>query len=174
MLGLAVGAAGPVKADSITTFIAEGTFLDGATLGGTVTIDTTIGSVTAVNLTIGAPDSLDLTAIVLQQANFPVSGIYFLEVNTGGPTYPGLSLGMPVSTLDGYSGGSLISDSQPGPSGYASALYLSATNTVQLDEGSLSTVAEPSSAVLAALGAVAFSAYGWCRHRRAKRKLAAA
>jgi hypothetical protein len=40
--------------------------------------------------------------------------------------------------------------------------------------GLTSTTPEPSTAIVAAFGAVAFSAYGWSRHRRAQRRQAAA
>ncbi len=54
VLGLMAGAAAPARAGLISTFTAEGTFQDGATLGGTLTIDTTTGVVTAANLLVGA------------------------------------------------------------------------------------------------------------------------
>src|SRR5882724_5351200 len=43
-----------------TIFLASGSMSDGASISGTLTIDTTIGTVTAGDLFIGAPDNLAL------------------------------------------------------------------------------------------------------------------
>jgi hypothetical protein len=64
VFGLMAGAAAPASGDLITTFTAEGTFADGATLGGTLTIDTSIGTVIAANLMVGAPYSLTLARLL--------------------------------------------------------------------------------------------------------------
>lgn len=164
VIGTLIGglAAGSARADVITTFNATGTFADGATLSGTVTIDSTTGVMTAADLGISAPDNLTLTNLYFQEANYPLSGIYEGAVNAG-PTYPVLIFGMPVSTLDGYDGGDLLSTSQT-TSGYTSALYLSSTDINPLSQGTLSPVPEPSSIVVLSTAALMFVAtVGWRR-----------
>ena len=47
-------------------------------------------------------------------------------------------------------------------------------NGIQLQDLGPTAVPEPSTAIVAAFGAVAFLAYGWSRHRRAQRRQAAA
>ncbi len=88
VFGLMSGAAAPARADIITTFTAEGTFVDGATLGGTLTIDTTIGMVTAANLMVGAPYSLTLATVQNQTDPPPATHILFRHRGSDGGWIP--------------------------------------------------------------------------------------
>ncbi len=138
------------------TFDASGTFEDGATLSGTMTIDTTVGQVTAVNLVVSAPDSLDLT-FVQYQSNTSYSGDYFIQTGPTATGLPNFLVVLPVTTLVGYSGGSIGSTTQPANS-IESNVYPVTTLTV----GSLSAVPEPSSLVLAGTAGLGL----WTRRRR--------
>jgi hypothetical protein len=108
VLGLMAGAAAQARAD-LTTFTAEGTFQDGATLGGTLTIDTSIGTVTAANLTVGG--SYMLTLATIQSQAEVSTGVYLVEVGETAIGLPQLALGIPVSSLVAYAGGDLLSQS---------------------------------------------------------------
>jgi hypothetical protein len=89
------GGVGQVKADPIT-LDASGTFADGATLSGTVTINVTTGAATAVNLLVGPPDSLTFTFIHSQAVVFSGSA-YEVVAWTTGSGLPTLIL--PTATL---------------------------------------------------------------------------
>jgi hypothetical protein len=172
VLGLVVVAAGQVKADVSTQFIVQGAYADGATLSGTVTIDTTVGEITAANLSVGAPDSLTLDNIIGQNGSSFSS--WLVAVGTaGGALFPETILVIPSLTLVGYSGGPIASETYA-PEGVGSALYYSESNTVILHNGELTPTPEPSTGLVASLGAAAFIGYGWSRRRRAQRRQAAA
>jgi hypothetical protein len=105
----------PVRAD---IFQASGTFSDGSSLTGTVTIDTTTGTVTAENLMVGL--SLGPFSINIQQS---VEQSLYVEIqSTPVQSAYDFAMFLPTSTLVGYSGGSICSfnegcvyyvDSQP-------------------------------------------------------------
>jgi hypothetical protein len=121
-------------------FNVSGTFVDGTALSGTITIDTAAGTVTAVNVTLGSPDANTYTVIQT-------------GVGSGAPSYYSIPLGTaaspqglpslnllipPRTTLVGYAGGALCSDSAP-CSGVTSGVWLGVGNAVALTSGSLST-----------------------------------
>jgi hypothetical protein len=160
ILALMAGAAGHAKAGLIRTFDAEGTFDDGATLSGTLSIDTTIGTVTSANLVVGAPDSLDFIDIQFQGGNI-YPGDYFIQAGTTPSGLPNLLLVLPTDSLVGYSGGPIGSDTNPA-NGYVSSIYLGAT----LTDGSLTAVPEPSGLLLGTVAGLAGTGYVWRRRRR--------
>jgi hypothetical protein len=166
-LGLMAGPPQQARADLNLTFNAEGTFDDGATLGGTVTIDTTIGTVVAANLTVSAPDSLDLTFVQGQRSNLPVTGDYQFDVGPSASEIPAFDVSLPVATLVDYPGGPIGSDSQPA-NNFASVLFLtSLTDLTVLQEGSLSlTTPEPSTFWMAVCGISGGLAFARFRSRR--------
>ena len=134
-------------ADTVVTFNASGTFADGATLSGTITIDTTTGEPTVENLVVSSPDSATYTAPngVDETANYQ---LIFVSPS-GYPAFPVLQLTVPGSTLVGYSGGPLCSTTNTcsaGPS--ISAIRLSTGPPYTYDtltSGSLSTTAPTTS-----------------------------
>jgi hypothetical protein len=154
----------PVRAD-LTTFDASATF-DNGTLTGTVTIDTTKGVVTAIDLGINVTspaETLVLTDILSQGQSGPsyeITGVTVLK------PFDKLHLFITATSLQGYTGGPLYAPSSvDGTAG-------------ELSSGSLTpevtAVPEPSSAGVGAIGAVAFIAYRWSRHRREQRRQATA
>ena len=116
--------AGKANADTIIEFNASGTFADGSSLSGTVTIDTTIGVATAADLTVvGNGPNFDF---IFQVPKFgvvpqlfsnepnhdlifgvqkPTIELFALNLDISAIEYIGIVL--PVS-LDGYSGGPII------------------------------------------------------------------
>jgi len=177
VLGLMAGAAAPARADISLVFTAAGTFTDGAVLGGTMTIDTTNGTVTSAALTVSAPDSLNFDYLQNVQPNFPVSGLYALTFSTTSNFfYPLLSLGIPTSasTLQGYTGGNLASDTNL-VGGFTSSIQFSSSRSVDLDHGTLTVaVPEPSTLLVACVGGVCAIAYGVANKRRAARNTTSA
>ena len=166
-LGATLTPLGADLAESVNRFFdAAGTFTDSATLSGTVTIDTTTGVVTTVAFKVSTPDSVTLDSIYFQQADYPVAGIYETVADTTAtPPYPGIAFGIPLSSLVGYDGGELISDTQPGNGGYVTGLYLSSTDIIALSQGTLSSVPEPSSILVLSTAALVLVAatVGWRR-----------
>jgi hypothetical protein len=169
VLGLVIGAGVPAKADLDVVFDASGTFVDGATLSGTLTVDVTTGTVTASALQVSAPDHGSFTLIQNQGLDIfgvVTPGYYGLSITTGSPnTFPVLQLGLNTTSLIGYGGGNMTAESN---------LAINSTTPNGLKNGELTTaVPEPSTALVAAFGAVAFIAYGLSRHRREQRQAAA-
>jgi hypothetical protein len=167
VLGLMAAAVAPARADMILSFNAEGTFSDGATLSGTVTIDVTTGVATAVDLVVGAPDSLTFTTITFQAANSPVSGDYSIIAETSNSIL--FDIYLPTATLVGYDGGPFESNSQA-VNGLPSIIVYRGDVNVALEEGSLSPSAistpAPSTLVLALIGAFTAAAAGTTSLRR--------
>jgi hypothetical protein len=154
----------PALADISTTFDATGTFSDGEKLGGTVTIDVTTGVATSIDLTVGS----DTFNTIHDQAQEPT----YYSIDSEATNFDFLQFSIPVdssTTLIGYGGGPLST---------ATTLFPAAGGFVELQAGALTpeptTVPEPSTAIVSAISAVAFIAYGWSRHRQAQRRQAAA
>ena len=151
------------KAGSVT-FDAEGTFVDGAILGGNLTIDTTAGKATSANLTVigsGAvfPTTLTFTDIVSQSTAPDISAIVVWT-----PTLTNDLQLVVATSLVGYTGGPLSTGS----------MYGRPDQPVDLTSGDLtptspSTVPEPSTFWLAACG-ICGGVFAWSRHRRAQRR----
>jgi hypothetical protein len=161
---------------ALITFNLSGTFSNGAVLGGSITIDNAAGTVTAYNATVGPPDTGSFTV----GAGASVITTYYnitIDTPTSSGGFPGLVLALPVTTLVGYSGGSICSVAAP-CSSVASALF--ETNTMpafQLSNGSAAPAPPAPPAISAipvlslwALGALAalLAASGALLHRRAK------
>lgn len=147
-----------------TVFNVSGSFIDGPTLGGTITINTATGVVTAVNLTLSAPYAGAYTVIDSQGWN----GTYFgIPVSTAAnPTgLPQINLLLPPSTLVGYAGGTVCSNSVPCThisSGFFPSVGVTFTlNSATLSPGSGSpppSTPAPPTWILAAI-AVALAAF---------------
>ena len=129
------------RADSITTFNASGTFTDGATFSGTIDIDTTLGTVTGVNLVTSAPDELVFNFV--QSQGQLASNLFAVYTGTVASGLPNLNLGIPVTSLIGYSGGSLY---------LGSDIWYSSHNAISLQRGELTLSAVPEPATFALLG----------------------
>ena len=165
-------------ADSFTTFNINGTFTDGTTLSGTVTIDTTAGHITAANIwysgdgqwytSLGSQGPYDVPPTpVAYTAFIGLAGSY----SEFGLSFTGTSA---LDSLVGYTGGNLCSQASPcsipGESGNGVSDWFNGTRTVLLQSGSMTasaatgaSVPEPSSLLLfvGGLGAAA----GMCRQR---------
>ena len=121
---------------SVTLYL-TGTFADGATLGGTITIDNTAGTVTAQNVTISPPDA---GAFTVSQGNSSGGLYYDVGLGTTGGIYPSLSMALATTTLVGYTGGPLCNNLNPSLcGGVTSGLRTSASNLIVLNSGSAST-----------------------------------
>jgi len=130
---------GTASADVITTFSAFGTFSDGSTLTGSLQIDTTTGvALAAESLYIGAPGSVFINDIRIQAPNEPFPGDFILQAGFGPPGGgpPLFVMALPVSSLIGYSGGPIVSVTDPSM-GEASDIQYSQTNVALLSVGSL-------------------------------------
>ncbi len=95
------------------TFNASGTFKSGATLGGTITIDTASGTVVSADLALSAPynavENNDESYGDGYQSYF---GFYLLNIDPGYRAQGGsnvLEFSLPVTTLVSYGGGMLYS-----------------------------------------------------------------
>ena len=139
-------AAGASGGSGVVTLAASGTLTDGATLGGTVTLDQSSGQVTASSLTVSAPDAL--TASTIAYDNTITQGstnFWYLGVKAAAP-YPDLFLAFPLSSLAGYAGGPLCSLSMLCGSNSASYLLTSLGQGPILQSGALSLVSSGGSA----------------------------
>ncbi len=105
MLSLAMAVSSiPLKA--ATLYAVSGTFTDGGTLGGTVTIDTTTGAVTAANITATIMETLNFSTNVGAIPDFPISGYTTIAADSVSPdAYPLILLAEHVSSFVGYNGG---------------------------------------------------------------------
>jgi hypothetical protein len=185
---VAVALAGtPSRAGTIfpiptTTFDLSGTFDDGATLGGFLYIDITppsglpsdqfAGTVVTsfATITLSPPSSNVLSPWNITTQSQITPDIYMVEVQTD-DKFTTMDLYLPVTTLIGYTGGPLISDTYMA----SQTIYVSAYTSVgdpnlKMGQLSLASVPEPSSLLLACLGGGVLglgSAASWFRHRKA-------
>jgi hypothetical protein len=154
ILVLAAVLVGPglMTASADTIFNFTGTFQDGATLGGSLTINTATGAIDGIDMTIGAS-----TFTFEQGTLVTIGGESFIQLTTTvNPSFPILDVFFPVSSLVGYAGGQLcispVSGDCSNPTQYGS------NGTVAyLTQGSSSTssnVPEPSSLLLLTGGLV--------------------
>lgn len=157
VLGVAIFCLGlsPVHAD--TVFDVTGTFSNGATLSGTVTINTASFSqgITSLDLTISTIGS----SFSYVQDQFGFFVVYFADTTTtSGNTLPELDLIFPVGTLFGYSGGDLCSTNDGCAFGSVTSYTNTSNQTYNLKDGYVSyggfttATPEPGTLVLLASG----------------------
>jgi hypothetical protein len=152
-------------ADNIVTFDASGVFQSGSTLSGTLTLDSTTGIFTAVDLFVSSPDTLAFNAVA-QLCSYPVAGICTIQSGNGSAYQPPvLVLDVIATSLIGYTGGSIGSETSP-DFGYSSNIYFGAgIPDDSLTSGRLTTTPEPSSIALLGTGLLALG--GFARRRLA-------
>ncbi len=113
----------------VVTFIASGTFVSGAPLSGTVTIDTTRGVILSADLTLGGPDNFTFNTPLTPTVNGNTDTLYFddgnpsdiLQLNLqGDPTLVGFDGDLNVtgaaevgSTFDQLDNGKLVAVPEP-------------------------------------------------------------
>lgn len=138
------------------TFNASGTFTSGATLGGSIVIDTTLGTVVSADLTASAPyNAVYDNNEAANDMYYSSFGFYGLSIDPGYRARGGsnvLELDLPVQTLVSYGGGILLSQSSPlSTTGYS---VVSSISFDGLLTGSLTEVSvpEPPSLLLMSAG----------------------
>jgi hypothetical protein len=147
---------------AIVTFEASGLFADGATLGGTYTVNTTTGVPISVDLTFGPPVSSDVTILDGTTTIGGDFGQFTLNNVTGPNFYPGLTFVLNAATLVGYAGGPITG-----------TLFLDSGNlndNTNLVSGSLA-VPEPSTWAMMTLG---FACLGFAGYRASRKSGAVA
>lgn len=162
--------AGPARADLIRTFAASGTFSQGVTLSGTETIDVTTGVVTAADLKVGAPDNFTFTYVASQGTVDGDLATSFYEAS--GQLLPELILAYDTSgnapaSLVGYDGGKLSSVADPFQTSsktVTSTLERRAGESVALESGELTPLAEPTALAVFAVGTFGLW-FIWSRRR---------
>lgn len=108
VLGVAIFCLGLSPAHADTVFDVTGTFTNGATLSGTITINTVTGSITGQSLQTSSPILGNFGFLVTQTPAF----FYFAEFDTtASPSSPYLDLFFSAGSLVNYAGGSLCSES---------------------------------------------------------------
>jgi hypothetical protein len=124
----------------VVTFVASGTFVSGAPLGGTVTIDTTRGVILSADLTLGGPDNFTFNTPLSQTVNGNAYTLYFddgnpsdiLQLNLQGDT-----------TLVGFDGDLNVTGAAEVGSTFD-----------QLDNGELVVVPEPATGAIVVMGSL--------------------
>jgi hypothetical protein len=152
---VALSIAAPARGD--TVFDLTGTFADGTTVSGTLTIALTIGQIDAANLIYGGNT---YSTILLQQpftgitapGQTPVPVSYLVHIGISSSILPRIDLGIPgtsaIDSLVSYAGGSLCSTSAvcgPDQSGFtwASAFFSPSGTVTFLQTGELIAVPGP-------------------------------
>jgi hypothetical protein len=170
------------KADVITTYNVTGSFEDGASLSGTVTIDTTTADATSMNLSIASPylgtlafnstsptyffNSVDLPTspdsikTLLELEPYPYD---FAQLSVYAPNYVWPSGSIPLIDLNTMQSGNESAYGIFSPE-YGN-LYLA-----RLVSGELNPVStpEPASITLMASSCLAFGGFGLYRRRRGR------
>jgi hypothetical protein len=117
---VAVGVMGAqlAHADLLRTFDVSGSFQDGSSLGGTVTIDVTSGAITAAALDLGAPISVSITNGSYGSTAFSggvIAALYAATIPNSAAQLANdkLYLDFATPSLVGYSGGAFYSTTDP-------------------------------------------------------------
>lgn len=135
----------------IVVFNASGTFQDGSSLSGTLSIDTIAGAVVSGDLKISG-NPADFTTLDAQNPfGSPAPFLYLVYFENGEPTNNWLGLGFPPASLSGYSGGVLCGNipacSHGVGNGYISSFATLSggilSNFTDLDAGRLTATPEP-------------------------------
>ena len=157
-----LGLFAPAMHAGIVTFAATGVTQSGSTLSGDIIIDTTAGSISSLSLTMSGPLSFTVNTFN-SIVTGPASGFYVIFADNG-PTFPFIALDVPVTTLVGYTGGSLCTVGSTCPNGisYSEASTSNAT-TSGFVSGSLTAAPEPAS--LALVGSAMLGLAAWRRRR---------
>jgi hypothetical protein len=149
-----LAASASVLADQISVFDAQGTFADGAVMGGTMTIDVTSGVLESANLTLTSPDAGTYSTI--QETGYSsVSNDYLTFVGqSSDETTNSLHLALITTSLVGFAGGTFDSDDEKSSENYLSDLRNSSGTIIDLTQGTLTPVPLPASAwlMLSAIG----------------------
>jgi hypothetical protein len=108
------------KAAVIVDFNASGSFQDGSSLSGTITIDTAIGMATAADLTVGTPGGMELNSaspndfgVIPDFISTPSGEAYEIRLFASKQfslifaREELINIILPVESLEGYSGGSI-------------------------------------------------------------------
>ena len=149
MLGMAVlvliastAQAGPI------TFNATGILKNGSSLSGSIIMDTTLGTVQSLNLIFTGTYSFTISSVVLAAANTgSQTGTFAIEGKNATP-YPFTFIELPVTTLVGYTGGSICSQGTSCAGLVFSDAGAAAGDTSSFSSGSLTATPEPGGIVL--------------------------
>jgi hypothetical protein len=169
---------GRVQASPVL-FDAKGTFTDGSSLSGSVTIDPVSGLATAEDLSISggtsgyvSPLVFDATPPALNQQDNQGAGHVWLDSSDLSNTFQ-LRVDLPGPTLIGYAGGNLIVSSFPPDGTFFSA---SGEGGANLISGTLTAVTTPAPPTIVLLASALLTAGGFhfVRRRRLSPVCAAA
>jgi len=136
-------------ADMITTFTVTGVTADSATISGDVIIDVTTGVVQSASVNASSPISLTGLAFDSPDSQF-YSGEYALFTTPGGvhSSASFIELAIPVTTLIGYTGGSLCTGSCGTTNSFAQNGTLAVNSFITSGSLTATTTPEPASVVL--------------------------
>jgi len=171
LLGALLAVIGQAKASPVL-FDASGSFTDGSTLSGTITIDPTSGLATAEDLTVSggtsgyvSPLTFDLTPPALTQANNQGAGHVWLDGSDLSNSWQ-LQVDIAKPTLIGYAGGNLVVSSFPPDGTYFTAFGEGGANLVSGKLAEVVTTPAPPTIVLLVSALFTAGAFHFVRRRR--------